>query len=471
MTVDYDAWLDDPNAIRCVLVECDAEVNGIRTPRYFSDNIYEDQGIQYLPILITESLTIEESIKDKTKGFVGLGDVELNNLDGSIDSYLDDIWANRDIVVLHGDVRWPRSDFKVMYTGCMEDVDSKNVSKINIRLRDRLELLNINIPVKKIGGNRVNADTPYPLAFGELFNISPLLIDTVHFKYQCHDRSIKRIYAVRDAGIGRGWSNNLSSGRFSIWGQPNGTMTANIAGDNVGGYRPYVMDTIKRIVTEYGPYSIYDLDTTQLDTFQASNKQLIGIYSGPVRTNMLKFCREIAATLGATLLMTAAGKLQLLQVNLPPRTPPVVTLTDDDILNNTLSVAGRSEVAGAVKVGYRKNWTVQENINSNVECAPRDDVDNPTCDRYFIQYDAPLEEALFWYSHDAYNEALRRLSIRKVQRTTFRIECVSKHMDLPIGSIVKLKFDRFGLNNGKDGVVIYRKLSFSKSTVTLEVIT
>ena len=55
---------------------------------------------------------------------------------------------------------------------------------------------------------------------------------------------------------------------------------------------------------------------------------------------------------------------------------------------------------------------------------------------------------------DAQTEAQRRLNLWKVQRTVYSVEGYANLLTLELGQAVTLYGNRFGLNDGKSGVVV-----------------
>ena len=106
-------WLEDPSAMRIILV--DATVYDIAAAQnvnlYLSTGGYTttDGLAAFLP-LIANRLTLTESLS-KDGGSVGLtvGDIEIHNLNGEMDKYLDStqyIWSNKSIKIYFGDPGW-----------------------------------------------------------------------------------------------------------------------------------------------------------------------------------------------------------------------------------------------------------------------------------------------------------------------------------------------------------------------------
>lgn len=232
------AWLKDSAAIRCMLVEVGVQVGGVEITRYLSNKGYVTEvtdtppNTTYSPYIVggiklTEQLSIDGTASLTT------GDIELDNLSGDRDAWLDDIWANRQIKVFIGDMRWPRADFRLVHDGMVAQLDTKNRTRINLRVSDKLQRLNTPISETKLGGSTNNADKLIPLCFGEVHNVEPLLVDSLTNKYQVHNGVIESIIEVRDNGIPVGFTPNLTLGTFTLAATPVGQVTCSVQGARV----------------------------------------------------------------------------------------------------------------------------------------------------------------------------------------------------------------------------------------------
>jgi hypothetical protein len=191
MAVNFTEWLEDPQAIRCVLVEAAISVGGVAVTKYLSSKNYSDSvaGRVYDPIVSSDSINLVERMSVDGQPSMSFGDVELINLDGSIDSWLRDIWVNKNITILIGDVRWLREDFVTIFNGTIEDIDSRSAGTLNIKVRDKLQRLNTPISEARLGGVSANKNELIPLCFGECFNVTPLLSNPATLEYRVHTGS------------------------------------------------------------------------------------------------------------------------------------------------------------------------------------------------------------------------------------------------------------------------------------------
>ena len=203
------AWLADPTHILGLLVEITAKnvSTGTETTFYLSNIGYTTTSadVTYLPIIsggiqTTESLTIDGSLS------MSFGDIRIANYNGDLDDWLDRtkyIWDSRAVKVYLGDPTWVaatlsdvRSVFEKVFDGIIEDVDSSEREFINVKIRDKLNRLNYPISDNKLGtygtwaNGQTNQDTIRPLVFGEVFNMSPVLVDPAYLEYMFNDTNV-----------------------------------------------------------------------------------------------------------------------------------------------------------------------------------------------------------------------------------------------------------------------------------------
>lgn len=500
----YLAWLKSASARRCVLVEAIARIGGVETTLYLSNLSYVSDAAgtpasTAYTACIEGGVTFSQSL-DLTNSGDGLasmstGDIEIVNRGGIRDNWLTYIWANRQVKVYMGDAQWVRSDFRLIFDGVVEDIDSRNSEVLNLRLRDKMERLNNPMTENVLGGSSDNKDRLVPLTFGECFNVSPLLTDPALLQYKFHDTSFEgqaeRVIEVRSNGaVPVNTTVSLANGRFTLNVAPAGTdITASVQGgrnaSNV--YSNDASNLVQRIVTKYGPsatrFSTSDLDTTSLSAFATANPQPLGLYAAD-RMNMVDACQQLASSIGAQMYLTSTGKLRLVKVALPSTQSTVLgsawPITADDILYHSLEIDSRPPVVAAVKLGYCKNWTPQNNLAAGVnpisvplfqqEWMTVTASDATVATNYKATLQPEQQDTLLLAESDANAEAVRRRDLWKVPRTVFKMECRAHYMLVELGDPVTLTHDRFNLSGGVSGMVVSLERDWLKGRVTLGVL-
>lgn len=490
MAVDFTAWLTDQKAVRCVLVEAVSSVNGSNVTRYLSSKNYTDNvaGRIYDPIIAAESIQLVERMSVDGQPSMSFGDIELYNLDGALDSWLRDIWVNKNITILIGDVRWLRADFTTIFSGTIDDIDSRSANTINIKVRDKLQKLNTPISEVRLGGASVNKNELIPLSFGECFNVKPLLSNPATLEYRVHQggissNTIEGAIEVRDNGVPVGFSyvESLVKTRFTLTAQPFGQVTASIQGiKDSSTWINTVSKIIQKIVTTYGGENKLvsgDLDTSQLATFDTANPQPVGLYVES-RENTLSVCNQLAASVGAQLVMSRLGKLQLLKIDLPAA--GTFDITTDDIIQNSLSITNKFPVQAALKLNYCKNWSVQTGLLTGIpeehkkmyasEWASVTVEDTTVKADYALDAEPQPVDTLLLKESDAIAEATRLLNIYKNPVVVVSFDGFPQLVELVLGQAVTVTYPRFGLDSGANGQVIGLSINWSNLTVKVDVL-
>lgn len=472
----FTEWLKTPSAIRCVLVEAEVKqsVSGVVTTRYLSSRGY-NTGASDTPantnymarvsggIKFTRSLSLEGSVS------LSFGDIELINADGALDNWLDDYWVNRPITVLVGDPSWARSDFRTLYNGTITGIDSRKRDRVNLKIGDLLQRLNTVVSEAKLDDTSLQDDNLLPLCFGECHNITPLLVDRTVNRYMVHNGAIESIIEVRDNGVPVSFTANLALGTFTLSAAPAGTITASVQGakfttfdSGSAIYRNSIGDIIYTLMTTYGTASIRplgsDIDSAGLGAFRS---HAVGIYLDS-RTNVLEACNRLASSVGARLYVTTAGKISLVRLTLPygGSTAPVGV---NDMTDRSLEIKQVVDVVASSKVGYCKNYTVQDSLTTGIvqehaalyaeEWLTQTATDATAASNYNLYTDPVMVETCLLRMDEAVAEANRRLNIYNVPRRLMKFVGLPHMLSYSLGSYITLTHPRFGLSGGKVGQI------------------
>jgi hypothetical protein len=488
-TTDYVEWLSDQSAIRCILVEVSVK-SGAETTRYLSNRPFKSASTDTPANTVYEQIVIGSSVRTVERMSVvdqsasmSFGDIEMVNNDGSIDSWLNDIWSNRSVKVLLGDVRWERADFEVIFNGIVEDIGSRSRDTLNLKIRDKLQRLNTPVTETTLGGTTNNKNQLIPLTFGECHNVSPLLTNPATLEYQVHGGQIERLIEVRDNGVPVTATPNLTTGKFTLAVQPFGRITASVQGDKPSAtWNNTAKKIIERLVTGYGEttnrFVSGDLDTSSLGTFDAVNTQVLGVHLSQ-RENVLNICNQVAATVGARMVMSRAGLLKLINIELPaPGTP--FEITTDDVMVGSMQISQKLPVQAGFKIGYARNWTVQESLDTRIPNEHKDlyarewlttsAKDATTKTDYRLDGEPEQIDTYLLTEANAATEATRLLDLFKTPRFIVSFDANARLLQLELGQAVTVTYPRFGLDAGKDGMVVGLSPDWDNATVSVEVL-
>ncbi len=511
------AWLEANTARRIVIIEIVASlVAGGTQTLYFSNSTYTTTSadIAIYPIL-TGGLNFAENINLDGSVTLTYGDIELTNT-GTFDYLIRTVgqlynWPNSAVSIYYGDesfictnIAQVKTDFELIFSGVVIDVASRNPTTINIKLADKLQKLNQPISETKLGtygtwgtGAQPNADSVLPIIFGEVFNISPMYIDPSLMEYIVHNGNIEQLIEVRDNGVPVA-ATSLAGGKFRLISPAVGTVTASVQGSkesvtfssptvstaNSATYINNIASIIATIVTNYGGntsnrLTLSDIDTANFYTHYTTNTQSIGI-SISDKENILEVCNRVLSSIGGQLYCTRKGLLQILVLGVPNANDASVSITTSDMVAGSFGPSEYIRPVGAVKLGYAKNWTVQEGLITAIPDAHKTSYatewltytssNSTAIASYKLSGEANQEDTLLLTLANATTEADRRKTYYTKPLIVYGFTGTSKLLSLKLGQAVTITHPRYNLHTGVSGQVISLRQNWLKGTVDVEVI-
>mgnify|MGYP000113651172 FL=1 len=484
------AWLQSADCLRCALVEVVARVGGSETTLYLSNRNYltassDTPASTAYNACITGGVSFAETLSLDGTPSISYGDIEIDNTGGVRDAWLGYVWANRQVRVYMGDPRWVRSDFRLIFDGVVGDLLSRDAEVLNLSLLDKLQRLNQPLTEATLGGATDNKDRLLPLAFGECHNVSPLLTVPSTLTFQYHNGAAERLIEVRDNGAPiTTFTSNLAAGTFTLTAAPVGQITADVQGAKPSGtYSNNISTLVQYIVQNYGPsstrYSSGDLDSASLSAFASANTQPVGLCLTD-RANVLQVCQDLAASVGAQVVVTTLGKLRLVKLALPAAgTPTAVTAQDFD--EHSLKVSDRPAVKATAKVGYGRNWSVQTSglatgLPASSAAALGQGVlsvtssDATATSVYKLGTQPEQVDTLLVVESDATTEAARRRDLWKTPRQVYTARYRAHLLLTELGDAITLTHARFGLSGGVTGLVTHIARDWLAGRVTIGVL-
>lgn len=484
-TEEFLAWVSDPNAYPVLLVEVNI-ANGstpltlyLSNRPYYTDTTDTPANTAYNPIILP-SLDFSEEISLEGDVSISYGDILLDNTDYSLDSWIDYIWENGTVSIYLGDSSFTRDDFTLIFSGVISNFTPRSSTSMSISIRDMLDALNHPIYDATVGTTwskgieNQNKDIVRPLCFGEVFNISPVLVDDVTLTYMIHDGPIELILEVRDNGVPVQFVPQLSQGTFSLVNSPVGTITCSAQGDSysidssnnlVSTYNNNAARIVQRIIKSFGndltrPLS-NAIDTTSFNECSSATGP-IGIFISD-RTNVLEVCNNILASYGYRLISYRYGKIGVTRL-VSPTYPSSESITVNDVITGTVSIQEVPEVVSSIALTYCNNYTVQQDTSEGIPAEHRDiysreysittAVDSAIKLQYKHTKNPEPYSTLLIDATSAETEANRRLDIVSQKRIILSMELTSPYILTSLGSIAYITLPRYSLNNGKYGQII-----------------
>jgi hypothetical protein len=481
---EFLKWLQSQDAVKLILVEVqDVLVNGVPTPMYFSNRTFissptdSPSNTVYDPC-ISGGVTFSESLALDGSASVGFGDIELINLDGSKDDLLSYGWVNRSVSVYVGDPRFSKLDFRLIFSGQIENLYSRSSSTLNMVIVDKLPKLAVPVATALVpaGDGEV-----IPLTFGECFNVPAVLLNPAELEYSVHDSAIEGIIEVRDNGYPVSVVKSLTNGTFKLTQASYGKITASVQGSSLPSYSNNIAEIITRIISNYGPESSrlsLDIDYANFSEFATSNTQPVGIFINSEMTK-LDVCQNLASSVGATLTCNSQGKLKLVKLDLPVSTYKEVY--SSDMVKDSLQIADKASVKASVRLNYCINWSPHEDDLASGIAPSTVSVfkskwyniaskNTSVANTYDLPDTVVSEDTLLLTQADADNEADRQLALWSTQRYIYSAVYFPHLMLTELADGVKIHSDRFGLSEGKVGTVVRIERDWFNSRITLGVL-
>jgi hypothetical protein len=188
---------------------------------------------------------------------------------------------------------------------------------------------------------------------------------------------------------------------------------------------------------------------------------------------MLQVCNELAQSINASLIspsvtvnyqtgQISASKLKLVELKVPNSTDySGIELDDDYMVEGSLAITEIFSVKPYVKLGYCKNFTIQQSVASGINPASKFDeeywyITDENSTNKTLYRDAGTVEAtptLLITTANATDEATKRLRLWEIPRKLITATYLPHHLFTQLGDTVKIKSKRFGLDNGQFGIV------------------
>lgn len=467
--------------------------------------VYEDRLKQ--PALVRRDMYSNGTTGGASR--VGFGELVLVNLDGGLDDFRNYGFDGQPLVLKVGEEKAPFTSFMKVLTGTMEQVELDQ-KELRVRVRDRqAELAEPIQTIRYLGTGDLEGTgldvqgRVKPLIYGQVFNIVPVAVNPMKQIYQVADNPIHDIQFVYDAGVSlvREMPDYLTEtdllddllkpapgkfrvfeGYFRLNTRPTGVLTVDAVEGALVADRS-VAQILKRMAMQVGIPAL-DIDSADVTALDASNASPVGIYIEQ-ETTAIQAMDEVAQSIGAYFGFDAVGKFRLGRLT-APMGMPVVTVDENTIIGNELerTIArddGRGIPSYRVNLEYAKNYTPQ---GPDQLAAAVEDV---RAAELALQYRTVTEEdtdvllkhrlspelkrtTLLINQMDAMAEASRLLmlysTLREVYEVTVRLED-EFIAALDIGEIVAIKYRRFGLNMGKNFVVIGLEVDYQLNRASL----
>lgn len=449
---------------------------------------------------------------------IGYGLIELVNADGGLDRMANFAVDGRRLTIMSlpdASSRW--SERTVALTGTMDQIELE-WRKVSIPLRDRSA--EFSEPIQPtdyagttISGGLVEAEgeddlkaKAKPLAWGRLFNVSPVLANRFWLIWQVSSRPLSAVDAVRDNGValtfdqdyatlaalrsatipaGR-YATCLAAGLIRTQQEPVGDLTVDVR-EGANGQRSAAM-TARRVLEFAGFVAGTDFLASDFTALHAANPAEVGWWTGTEKADIASVLSALLGSVGAWISPDPQGRFRVRRLDAPSFDPAAPVIDEavildggDGLARQATDDAGRGVPSAKVTVRYARNWTVQTktaldatNSTPAVRAFAIEEYRNALAESaavrtaHLLAKDLTFDTA-FAFLADAQAEANRRLAIYGQRRDRYRVPMpASEAGGVTLGDTRTLALDRFGLQAGKTFVVIGEEVTLATGKIVLD---
>jgi hypothetical protein len=318
-----------------------------------------------------------------------------------------------------------------------------------------------------------------PICLGSPKHLTAVLVDRTNLIYQVHDATNwgapAAISAVYDRGesytaagdlpggianlrewtpVTSNFATDLSLGLFRLGSLPVGTVTADVTGPTAAGST--ASSLIQWLAENPGGFATTELDGASFNSFATAQPAPVSFYIDSP-TTILEAIDALLVPRGYRT-FTEDGFFAVGRIGFANRTG-TVTNPVDSIVRERVQIPRNT-----INLGYGRNWTPlrEDDLSTSADI----DADFATAQFRRVTAEdatistrrplaAPVELDTLWdNSVDAQNEADDLLGLLGADRDLYRVTARNVQFKFRAGQTVQLKFARFGLDNGRDFIVL-----------------
>lgn len=454
---DYDAFLASSEGIRVLLVEMD-HADGTE---YFADYPYvslpgdSDPHRGYDPALL-EAVNFESRID----GHFQAGRIAVANNHGDYDHLLDLAWRGYEIRLYLGAPGWSRDDFRLIARQINGGLDNVEPGRLSWAVHDGMAVFRQPLPRTLLADG-----TPVPIALGQVFNASPVLIDRVNHRYQVNDGAIVSV-TPRVNGADVTSADNVGEGTFDLSSEPSGNLTADIEG------------TLTTAATQIGWVASLHSISVDGDTLSALPTWPLGLWY-PGHVEAAAVLQMVCDSVGGFAHRNALGVVGVYRLEAPAETADLV-LTADDIVAGGLRKVAEEEPIKTLTVRYKRNWApASRDSLAGIIATDAELVDEltrdwrtvsvtNTLDDYPLAPDLTVETYLVEEA-DAEDYAEYKAALHAVPRQTWEVEAFLGIAEAVPGRTAQITYPEDGWESGRNARILSVRLSPTPGIVKLEV--
>lgn len=471
---------------------------------FYTEPTDTPSNVSYLPV-VNNPFQFDVSILNGEEfrgGLPSFGAIRVKNGMGNFDDFADYFWTGRTATIYAGGENFSRNDYEVIFKGTVRDIEFDE-DEIIINISDKSTILETSF-VQNLyegtggveGGADINGDVK-PLCYGEVFNVPLKLVNAGLNIYQVHDGSIEEFTAVYDRGVelnnqgdvanitsttvsGGNYKTQLSGGYIRLGGNPDGTITADVKGDNTGGYIDKTGAIISRLAQNkmgQNNFTGDDIDQGGLNKLDIDYPVSVGLFIDS-NTQLNNVLNNLTVPLNFYWYFNREGQLSAKAIDEP--SVSVLTIDENQVIEDSFEQVLSITPAWRVKAGYQKNWRVQnlDDLAAATSTAQKEfaieeyrklvSQDSITRGQTLIQREIEFDSSLVEET-DAQDYIDRLKRIYQDKRSVYRLTTYNLLFKVFIGDTITLKYPRYGLNNGKEFVIVSVSEDAEDNQTTLEI--
>jgi hypothetical protein len=422
-----------------------------------------------------------------------IGDVVIINADGELDTLLTAAVDGRPVRVLQGPRGGPFSAFDTIFKGTTSAWRQADDAQISAGVRDASWQL--DVPVTRPtyagsgsleGGSDIKGKFR-PLAFGELYNIQPVLVDAANLVYQFHSRAALAVTGCYDGGVAftpagdvaditaasvspGQFKTQLSGGYVKLGTAPTKTLTLDVKGDApAGAYIDRAAEIAFRVLHDFQGLDDSWFESHTFDALRLDIPGAIGIYVGIEAITATEVIDQIMAGVNGWWCSNRLGGIEVGRTSLPLEKPRA-RLAVKDILDFDMVPLPEAidPPYWRVRVGYRRNWTPLDvtQIGGSIvsgdparyafltEASRYVTVEDPTVRTRSLRAQEFTLESAFAGEADAQAMAELIFEVYSAPRQMARLRTKRQGYKLPLGATIAVDYPRYGLSGGRNVVVV-----------------
>ncbi|RXE48696.1 hypothetical protein [Chromohalobacter israelensis] len=337
---DYEAWLADLSATRCVLCELDyAGGSEYVASRPFISRPTDSDPNRVYDDLLAEAVDIET----RTDGLISFGEISLID-DGSLWRWVNRAWQGYPIRLYLGGPDWSRDDFRLHARGINNGITAARRGELAFEMIDQSAALDEPIDT----GSLPDDAGPVPLALGRVYNAPLFRVSSTSLTYRASYLAAAAL-TPKDSGNPVPHSESLAGGTVTLDNAPGDALTVDIieAHDTPAEIAQWVADR-------------YGLTVGEI----ALPGYAVGLYYDAAVTGR-QILDELCQGLGAYWYLDALGQLVMRQHVIPNTADVVISV--DDIEDGQIGLVSTEPPWSSLTLQWGRNYAPLRSVAGVIE--------------------------------------------------------------------------------------------------------